>query len=231
MIAAAHAHVRDMAVGGAAVVESAGPEPTAAENLAAGPFTPALYSSGPLPLVPAQTVGGGEVLVEISVTRAGEVRSVTPLRTTPPFTPAVVDAVGVWRFIPAEAARSVTLRERVDSKVLVAAVFRPPTLLNAPVLGEPPKDVATASAEIPFPTATTVPSFPPRALAGGIVLVEVRVDPSGRVTDAAVIRSAPSFDEPALDAARQWTFRPARIDGVAVNSSAYVIFAFRQPVT
>lgn len=72
---------------------------------------------------------------------------------------------------------------------------------------------------------------PPLARDSGIVLIEVRVDTGGGVADAKVIRSARPFDKPALDAARRWTFRPARVRGTSVVTLAYIAFAFRQPVT
>ena len=75
-----------------------------------------------------------------------------------------------------------------------------------------------------------MPAFPRRALFGGLVLAEVRVDPLGAVSDATVLRSAPPFDEPALDAARRWRFRPARLHGRPVATIAYLVFGFRQPV-
>jgi TonB family protein len=112
----------------------------------------------------------------------------------------------------------------------VAGIFRPPTL-NAPTLGERPRDVAAPSNETPFPLMTATPRYPPLARDDGIVLVEARVDTGGGVADAKVIRSARPFDEPALDPARQWTFRPARLRGTSVATLAYIAFAFRQPVT
>jgi TonB family protein len=114
--------------------------------------------------------------------------------------------------------------------VLVAGIFRPPTL-NTPTLGEPPRNVASASNETPFPLTTVMPRYPPLARDSGIVLVEARVDAGGGVADVKVIRSVRPFDEPALDAARRWTFRPARVRGTAVATLAYIAFAFRQPVT
>jgi TonB family protein len=118
----------------------------------------------------------------------------------------------------------------VESTVFVAGIFRPPTL-NAPTLGERPRDVAAPSNETPFPLMTATPRYPPLARDNGIVLVEARVDTGGGVADANVIQSARPFDEPALDAARQWTFRPARLRGTSMATLAYIAFAFRQPVT
>jgi protein TonB len=120
--------------------------------------------------------------------------------------------------------------KEVESRALVAGLFRPP-VMTGPSLGELPKDVAPASSSVPYPMTTSMPPFPPFALESGVVLVEVTVSPAGEVVDAQVLRSAPPFDEPALDAARQWKFRPARPAGVAIASRAYIVFGFRQPVT
>ena len=196
------------------------------------PFTPARHRAGALPTMPVQAVGGGHVFLELTVSDAGTVDVVTPLPTTPPFTDPLVDVVRAGSSCPLRRPSAGTLSShRVPSTVLVAGVFRPPALLNAPVLGGPPKDVASASDTTPFPTAPMVPPFPPRALFDGLVLVEVRVDPVGAVTDATVLRSAPPFDEPALDAARRWTFRPTHLHGRPIGTFAYLVFGFRQPVT
>jgi TonB family protein len=196
------------------------------------PPKPARYISGELPRIPIQAIGAGEVFVELALTRAGTAASATILRTTPPFTDAVVDAVRGWRFEPARDTDDPRRPlEDVPSTVLVAAIFRPPVLLNGPVVGTPPKDVGAASITCPSPASVIAPAFPVKALAEGVVLVAVDVAASGAVADAHVIVSAPGFDAPALNAARQWTFRPARLHGRPSRSIAYLLFAFRQPVT
>ena len=205
---------------------------------AQGGLVPALYRDGALPQIPIQAIGGGEAFLELTVNSSGVVSAVRPLRATPPFTDAMSDTVRGWQFRPAEEELEPepgkpvdqTPRRPVESKVLVVGIFRPPTL-NTPTFGEPPKDVASPSNETPFPLVTVMPLYPPLARENGIVLVEVRVDAGGGVADAKVIRSAPPFDEPARDAARRWTFRPARVHGTSVPRLAYIVFAFRQPIT
>jgi protein TonB len=64
----------------------------------------------------------------------------------------------------------------------------------------------------------------------GTVLVQVTVDVNGRVVSATIMRSAAGFDESAITAARQWTFRPALIHGRPEETFAYILFSFRQPV-
>ena len=46
----------------------------------------------------------------------------------------------------------------------------------------------------------------------GMVIVEVRIEPDGRVSNARVMRSVPQLDQAALDAVSQWEFSPA-LDG------------------
>lgn len=198
---------------------------------AADTFTPARYLAGPYPPQPVRAIGGGQVFLEVAVSPRGGVDRVTPLRTTPPFTEPLVGAVNSWQFQPAEELTPAGVRRRVASKVLVAAFYRSPTLLDGPTLGDSPKDVAAASDDTPVPVSAIPPRYPANALGDGLVLVEMQVDPAGNVTNARVLQSVPPFDGPALDAARQWKFRAARVSGRPVATLAYVLFGFRQPVT
>jgi TonB family protein len=199
-------------------------------------FSPARYRSGGVPVLPAVSVavGGGQVLLEVTISASGEVSAITPLRTTASFTEPTAAAVRGWRFAPAEtriagASGSAPPKvERAPSKVLVAALFRPPTL-HSPTLGEEIRDVARGSGETPFPVSIVMPPFPPRARDAGVVLVEVDVAASGAVMNVRVVRPAPPFDDAARDAARQWTFRPARIAGRPVRSFVYILFGFASP--
>jgi protein TonB len=57
-----------------------------------------------------------------------------------------------------------------------------------------------------------------RARIQGVVIVETVIDTQGRVTDARVLKSLPmGLSESAVDAVRQWRFKPATLDGRAVS--------------
>jgi TonB family protein len=90
--------------------------------------------------------------------------------------------------------------------------------------------VLSASTETPLPLATIVPQFSPLAHSSGVVLLEARVDRAGQVTDVTVLRSAPPFDDAALRAARQWTFRPALAHGTPAPRVVLILFGFAIPV-
>jgi TonB family protein len=199
--------------------------------------TPALFQSGTVPTLPviSADVGGGEVLLEVTIDRTGAIGAIRPLRETATFTERMTEAVRTWRLKPAErdiptAQRKPggPLTERVDTKVLIAGVFRRPAVIGL-TLGEPVKDVAAASADVPYPTLVVPPAYPPSALSPGVVLVEVRVNAIGAVSDAKIRLSAPGFDEVALSTARQWKFRPAKSAGASAPTVAYIVFGFAVP--
>jgi TonB family protein len=49
------------------------------------------------------------------------------------------------------------------------------------------------------------------------------------VTDAKIRTSSPAFDSAALEASRQWKFRPAKSRGATALSVAYIVFGFPVP--
>lgn len=190
-------------------------------------FEAAVYRTGPLPALPITTaVGGGEVLLDASVSSRGSVTAVTPLRATPPFTDLFAGAVRGWTFRPAR-----DLEMPAASHVMVAIVVRPPALTVPSTFGVAARDVSVPRADLPVPVTVIPPAQPPHALRSGVVLVEVHVDTGGRVTAVRTARSAPPFDAPAQEAAWQWKFRAARLRGTPVPSIAYIVFGFPEIVT
>jgi len=199
--------------------------------------TPALYQGGTIPTLSVMSVevGGGEVLLEVSVDKTGAVTAMKPLRETATFTERMTQAVKTWRFTPSEADIPASRRkpggpktEPVDTKILVAGVFRRPAVIGI-TLGEAIKDVATASSDIPYPTSVVTPPYPPGTMSPGVVLVEVKVDANGNVTDATLRVPSPGYDSAALNTARQWKFRPAKPGGSPAASVAYIVFGFPTP--
>ena len=50
----------------------------------------------------------------------------------------------------------------------------------------------------------------------GVVIVEARLSPDGRVQEVKVLRGVPLLDEAARQAVRQWVYTPTLVDGVPV---------------
>lgn len=171
-------------------------------------------------------VAGGQVMLSVAVSSTGTVGAIEVLRSTPPYTESLIQAVKSWRFSPALDSK----QKPMDSRVLVGAVITAPSL-TSPTLGTPPKDITTDDGRIPFPAQTSMPAYPINANAGGTVVVETRVDPGGRVVAVTAVRSQPPFDTPALDSARSWTFRPPQSPVAPPTQYAYLVFVFRAPLT
>ena len=206
-------------------------------SVGSGADTPALFESGNIPTLSVMSVevGGGEVLLEVSVDRTGAVSGIKPLRETTTFTERMIQAVKSWHFTPSEAEIPPARRkpggpttEPVETKVLVAGVFRRPSVIGV-TLGEPIRDVDTASPEIPFPTSLVTPTYPAGTMSPGVVLVEVRVNSRGDVSEAKIRIPAQGFDSAALNTARQWQFRPSKPAGSNAPSVAYIVFGFPVP--
>jgi protein TonB len=60
------------------------------------------------------------------------------------------------------------------------------------------------------------PAIAQSARVQGIVIIEATLGPTGKVTDAKVLRSVPLLDQAALAAVKQWEFTPTLLNGVPV---------------
>src|SRR5712691_8042593 len=149
---------------------------SAAPAFAQADIEPARFVDGAIPRMPPLATAGGDVMLSVAVSSAGAASAIDVLRSTPPFTDAVVEAVRTWRFSPALDSA----RKPMDTRVLIAVVIGAPSL-NVPTVGTPPKDVSPADARVPFPSRTSAPAYPVNARSEGAVLVETRVDPAGHV--------------------------------------------------
>jgi protein TonB len=73
------------------------------------------------------------------------------------------------------------------------------------------------------------PQYPPiakAARASGAVQVQVTISEEGRVIDAAVVSGHPLLRDAAVQAARQWVFKPTELSGVAVKVQGVLTFNF-----
>lgn len=200
---------------------------------------PAQLQGGAVPPIPVMAIAGGEVFLEVDVSRDGAVTGIKPFRATPPFTEALAATVRAWSFRAAEDVEVPAAGSEVDektrrtaaSKVLVIGLFRPPALFNG-TMGEAPKNVGTPSEAVAVPTGVlTMPGYPAQALFNGVVLLELNIDPDGRITGTRIVRGAPPFDALALEAVSTTGFRPPRVHGRNAPTNVYVTVAFRQPIT
>jgi protein TonB len=72
------------------------------------------------------------------------------------------------------------------------------------------------------------PAIAKNAGVTGVVIIEATIGPDGKVIDAKVLRSVPLLDQAALDAVRQWEYRPTFLNGVAVPVIMTVTINFKR---
>ena len=65
--------------------------------------------------------------------------------------------------------------------------------------------------------APVYPELAKRAGVEGIVIIECTIDPQGRIAGARVLRGHPLLDAAALEAVRQWRYRPTLLNGAPVS--------------
>jgi protein TonB len=70
------------------------------------------------------------------------------------------------------------------------------------------------------------PDLAKQARAGALIILEATVDATGRVQEVRLLRSSPLFDEPAVEAVKQWIYRPLLLNGVPTPFIVTVTFNF-----
>jgi outer membrane biosynthesis protein TonB len=181
--------------------------------------SPARLIDGKPPGLSPLASTGGIVGLELRIAASGIVREVVVIDDAPPFTDEMRKVIRLWRFDAARAGG-----RRIESRVAVVGVFRGPTLMGG---GEPPTPGARAHApsdDIPYPLQTATPDYPPQALYGGVIMMEVEVGGDGTIANVELLTEEDGFSAAALEAVRKFRFQ--RAPGYVL-----VAFGFPQPLT
>jgi TonB family protein len=64
---------------------------------------------------------------------------------------------------------------------------------------------------------------------GAVVILEAVIGADGLVGDVTVLRSVPPFDQPSIDAVRQWEFTPTLLNNSAVPVIITVTVSYQRP--
>lgn len=191
--------------------------------LGADGFQPARLTETSVRIAVPPLRGQWQAAFDVGVDSTGSVTGARCLCGTPPLTDALEKAIERWAFEPASDSGV-----RKASRVLVGALFRPPTLFNVGPCA-PPDAMLPASPELPVPIVVRPPTYPIEALGGGVVIVEVEIGPSGEVRCARATGDRSPFDRVAEQAAKAWHFLPGRRAGRPAATVAYLLFGFQEP--
>jgi TonB family protein len=159
------------------------------------------------PEIARQARVSGVVLLQAGTDIYGRVAAVKILKSIPLLDQAAVEAVRQWVYEP-----------RIEDGLAREAMFVVPVVFA--LVDELPQAVASVlplddghilkkkhGSDIPYPSDAA------KNRVEGEVVLEVRVDESGKVTAVKPIVSNPAFDASALEAVSRWTFEPYIVAG------------------
>ncbi|HLK67623.1 MAG TPA: TonB family protein [Bryobacteraceae bacterium] len=164
---------------------------------------------------------GTKGIVELVVTIAsdGHVKTARTLRGDPLLAKAAEDAVLQWRYKPTLLNGTAV---ESQSQVFVNFAGQPP--LATPPSSAPPAGAFEPAALI-FRKEPIHPGGDLQGL-GGTVIFQARVGMDGRLSNIRVTDGPAELVPAALEAVKQWVYRPARVDGQAIETDTQIELRF-----
>lgn len=183
----------------------------------------------PVPSIPCPETRTA-VKMDVIIGKDGRVKRMHALNGQINTIPQAMDAVRQWTYKP-----TLVNGQPVEVATQVDAVFTPTKTAAATKSTPAPKAVGPAVKPAspivaPEPTTKVEAAFTPEARAAGFngyVVVSLTVDENGMPKDAKVSQGAGyGLNEKALEAVKQWRFKPATQDGkpIAVPANVRVYF-------
>jgi TonB family protein len=182
------------------------------------------------PSTAKQLNASGEVQVAIVISETGRVIEAKAIKGHPVLRRAAEDAARKWVFRP-----TLLDGEPVRQPGTLTFVFTPPPQPTS----DPPAAATGAETSQKINVSGGVlqgkaikrvqPPYPPiakAARASGAVQVQVTISETGEVIEASVISGHPLLRDAALQAARQWLFKPTELSGVPVKVQGILTFNF-----
>lgn len=168
----------------------------------------------------------GVVILEAVIGTDGRVAETRILRSIPLLDQAAHDAVRQWEYTPTllngqpvPVIMTVTVQFTLPDPPPAAQAQEPVAVPGITFRGNTPAVRAEVRPGGPLPVKIrhvdaryTVAAL--KARVQGVVILEAQVEADGTVGDVRVVRSIPLLDQAAMDAVRQWRFRPTYVDGV-----------------
>jgi TonB family protein len=164
----------------------------------------------------------GEVELELIVGKDGIPRDIRVVKSLPRLDEAAIQAVGQWRFKPA-----LLNGVPVEAKTRVAMTFK---LLPGPTAPTP--DASQGPISRPILVFRKEPVYPKLAQQmgqHGTVELMATIGVDGKVKSVKVLKGPPMLMKAAQEAVMQWVYKPALVDGVAVENDTMVVVYFPPP--
>jgi len=172
----------------------------------------------------------GIVTLLLRLDSAAKIQNVQVLREVPSLTSAAQTAIPSWTFAPASWNG-----HPVAARLSISVVFNPFNPGGVSIEGlkvrlpPTPPGAEDSGFNPPQITSGQFAIYPVNSIASGTVILDVRIDKSGRVRKAHVIRGVPSLTTQSIKAVKSWEFRAATYKDQPVASHMVVAFVFPSP--
>jgi hypothetical protein len=178
---------------------------------------------------PINSGAAGVVVVAVNLDSSGAIKGTVTLRDIPSLTAPVLLAIPKWTFKPA------TLDGKgVDSAIIVSVAFNPSDYrlagAAAPALGKELQILSPDANGFLPPTiaAASWAEYPINSVAQGAVILDVRVNRRGEVRQITPAWG-PFLTKTSTEAAKRWTFQPAKFSGAPLSADTVIGYVYRPP--
>jgi len=182
----------------------------------------------------------GEVVLDVQINVAGDVENVKLISGHPVFVKPAIDAVKQWKYAPyvkdgtaMAAAGIVRMSFTIPAGESEGVVSEPPPAKlikmsptgDEPRTGVPQRVRVSSGVSQALLVKKVAPEYPEDARQQhiqGTVILQVRIDKEGNVYNADLVSGDPMLAPAAMEAVRQWKYRPYLLNGEAVEVETQV---------
>jgi TonB family protein len=176
----------------------------------------------------------GTVVLNVTISKTGDVKSVQLISGHPLLAPAAIEAVKQWKYQPyvlngeaVEVETSVRVNFALAGEPVGATPGSPPDSVDSNCDLSPGERDASST---PLVREKVDPIYPPSAIQAriqGTVVLGVHVNASCDVESARLISGHPMLVQPTIDAVRQWKFNPRLVNGALAPFETLVRVNYR----
>jgi TonB family protein len=171
----------------------------------------------------------GTVILKIVISKDGDVRDVQLYSGHPMLAPAAIEAVKQWKYQPYTKDG-----EKAEISTMVRVNFSMPDGIAAGERGTGASSIGrglrVSEVEMRALRMQQIdPVYPPLAIQGkvqGDVILDAQISPTGDVQDVLMITGHPMLRAAAVEAVKQWKYRPYLVNGNAVAVASMVRLRF-----
>jgi len=196
------------------------------------PLEPVKISNAIYPLQAREAKIQGQVVAMMLISENGDVENVRVFKADAMLSQAVEETIRAWKFKPVtkDGAAIPVIAKVTFNFVLVNEDQNGITPEVAPATDFPQHVRVSSTVSEGLALSKASPVYPTAARAShiqGVVALAIVIGKEGTVTDTQVVSGPPELAPAAVDAVRQWRYRPYQFLGRPVEVQATAQIAFR----